>query len=162
MAARPGPRDTVLPSVLDRLLDDEPDQKEERPKPPSQALRDLRAAVMRDVSALLNTRRRWPPPPPELTELIPSVEDYGIPDLTGAELGNPAARDEFRRLIEETIRRYEPRFRRVRVELVEAAEKGDRTLRLRVDALMHADPVPEQLVFDSVLDPVQGSLEVEE
>lgn len=162
MASRPGPRETVQASVLDRLLDDDPDQKQERPKPSSQAMRELRDAVLRDVGALLNTRRRWPPPPPELTELQPSVEDYGIPDLTGAELGNPAAREQFRRLIEETIRRYEPRFKRVRVDLVDPEDRSDRTLRLRVDALVHADPVPEELVFDSVLDPVQGSLEVEE
>ena len=33
MASRPGAKDTILPSVLDRLLDDEPDQRQERPKP---------------------------------------------------------------------------------------------------------------------------------
>jgi type VI secretion system protein ImpF len=161
VASRPGARETILPSVLDRLLDDEPDQRQERPKPTAQLVRDLRDAVIRDVSALLNARRAWPPPPPELDELRQSVVDFGIPDFTGADLSSADAREAFRREVEDTIRRYEPRFKTVHVELIRGDDASDRTLRLRIDALVHADPVPESVVFDSVLDPVAGGFEVE-
>ena len=76
--------------------------------------------------------------------------------------GGPKSRDEFRALIEAALRRYEPRFKTVRVELLAKVDDADRTLRFRVDALLHADPAPEQIVFDSIVDPVSGGFEVEE
>jgi type VI secretion system protein ImpF len=148
--------------MLDRLIDDDPGERQERPKSAAQQLRDLRDGVIRDVGNLLNTRRRWPPPDPALTELVPSLADYGVPDFTGADLSTPKAREEFRALLSMALRRYEPRFKSVRVELLENSDATDRTLRFRVDAMLHADPAPEPLVFDSVVDPVSGGFEVEE
>jgi len=148
--------------VLDRLLDDDPEQKQERPRPAAQELRELRDSVMRDVADILNTRRRWPPPDPALDELTPSLADYGIPDFTGADLSGANALEQFREAMETALRRYEPRFKTVRVEIQTGADSGDRTLRFRIDALLHADPVPESVVFDSFVDPVTGGFEVEE
>jgi type VI secretion system protein ImpF len=139
VAAEAGRGGKIVQSVLDRLLDDDPEQPQERPKPPAQELRELRDSVMRDVADILNTRRRWPPPDPALGELTPSLADYGIPDFTGAD-----------------------RFKSVRVEIQSGDDAGDRTLRFRIDALLHADPVPESVVFDSFIDPVTGGFEVEE
>lgn len=152
----------IVQSVLDRLLDDDPEQKQERPRPAAQELRELRDSVMRDVADILNTRRRWPPPDPALDELTPSLADYGIPDFTGADLSGAGALEQFREAMETALRRYEPRFKTVRVEVQTGADSGDRTLRFRIDALMHADPVPESVVFDSFIDPVTGGFEVEE
>jgi type VI secretion system protein ImpF len=152
----------IVPSVLDRLLDDDPEQKQERPRPAAQEVRELRDSVMRDVADILNTRRRWPPPDPALDELRPSLADYGIPDFTGADLSGARALEQFREAMETALRRYEPRFKSVRVEVQTAADSGDRTLRFRIDALLHADPVPESVVFDSFVDPVTGGFEVEE
>jgi len=160
--ARLEPKETVLPSVLDRLIDDEPDEARERPRSSPQKLRDLRDGVLRDVTNLLNTRRRVPVPPEGLTELAPSVVDYGLLDFVGADLGAAPQREDFRRSVEEAIRRYEPRFKSVRVHLLVNAETRDRTLRFRIDALLHADPVPEPMVFDSVADPATGGFDVGE
>lgn len=160
--ARLDPKETVLPSVLDRLLDDEPDEAKERPKSPTQRLRDLRAGVLRDVTNLLNTRRRVSVVPPALPELVPSVVDYGLLDFVGADLSSAPQREAFRRSVEEALRRYEPRFKSVRVHLLVNSESRDRTLRFRVDALLHADPVPEPMLFDSVADPATGGFDVGE
>ena len=160
--SRLDPKETVLPSVLDRLLDDEPDEARERPKSPTQRLRDLRAAVLRDVTNLLNTRRRVSSPPPGLTELSPSCVDYGLLDFVGADLAAAGDREAFRRSVEETLRRYEPRFKTVRVHLLVNTDVRDRTLRFRVDALLHADPVPEPMLFDSIADPATGGFDVGE
>lgn len=160
--ARGESRDAVLPSVLDRLLDDEPDETRERAKSPAQQLRELRAGVLRDVTNLLNTRRRVPVLPPGLPELAPSVVDYGLLDFVGAELSSAPQREAFRRSVEEALRRYEPRFKSVRVHLLVNAEARDRTLRFRVDALLHADPVPEPMLFDSIADPATGGFDVGE
>ncbi len=162
MAAEAGRGGKIVQSVLDRLLDDDPEQKQERPRPPAQELRELRDSVMRDVADILNTRRRWPPPDPALFELTPSLADYGIPDFTGADLSSTRALEEFREAMETALRRYEPRFKSVRVEIQSGDDPGDRTLRFRIDALLHADPVPESVVFDSFIDPVTGGFEVED
>jgi type VI secretion system protein ImpF len=69
-------------------------------------------------------------------------------------------RDRLRGLIEKVIRTYEPRFKSVRVELLENVEAFDRTLRFRVDGMLHAEPAPEPVVFDSALEPSTGSFEV--
>ena len=55
----------LVPSVLDRLLDDEPQNTHETPKSRNQVLRDLKQSVRRDLENLLNTRWRciaWPIP----------------------------------------------------------------------------------------------------
>ncbi len=39
-------------------------------------------------------------------------------------------------------------------------ENDDRTVRFRIDAILHADPAPEVIIFDSVLEPVSRSVEV--
>jgi type VI secretion system protein ImpF len=48
----------ILPSILDRLIDDEPDNSEESLSRRFQDVSELRQAVARDLEAMLNTRRR--------------------------------------------------------------------------------------------------------
>ena len=52
-------------------------------------------------------------------------------------------REELRLEIEDTIRRFEPRFLTVNVVLAPAHTALEATLRLRIDALLHAEPAPE-------------------
>ena len=150
----------LVHSVLDRLMSG-PGAAAPESRSHAQMLRDLRASVMRDVSSLLNTRRRHRPIPEGLEELAPSNVDYGIPDFTGMQFSSADAREELRNQIEAILRTYEPRFKRVRVQLLDNADKTDRSLRFRIDALLHAEPAPEPIVFDSVVEPVRGSFEVE-
>ena len=64
---------------------------------------------------------------------------------------------DFRQIIEAAVKRCEPRFRRVRVTLLNAEESVERTMRLRIEALMQVEPAPEPIVFDSQLDPATGN-----
>ena len=120
---------------------------------PGEALAMLRRSVRRDIEALLNARRRWRSWPLDLAELNVSPLNYGIPDCTGGRFHGTNEREMLRREIEDTIRRFEPRFRSVRVTLASNDEKKEATLRLRIDALLHAEPAPEPISFDTVLDP---------
>jgi type VI secretion system protein ImpF len=157
----PGELQPVLRSVLDRLIDEDPERASDPPVNRSQLLRDHRASVMRDLSALLNTRRRSPGPAPELADLFPSIADYGVRDFTTENLASARSREALRKSIEETILRYEPRFKRVDVILIEDSESGiDRALRMRIEGLLHAEPAPISVAFDSVLDPVSGTFDV--
>lgn len=154
-------KQSLTASLLDRLLDYDPGVEKDPPVSPAQATRELHNSVRRDLETLLNTRRRNADTPAGFTELDKSLVNYGIPDFTGANLASADSREEFRRAIESTIRKYEPRFKSVRVILLDNVEPLDRTLRFRIDALVHAEPAPEPVVFDSVLEPVTRSVQVE-
>ncbi len=150
----------LRPSLLDRLIDEHPELRQDPPKHHGQYLAELRRAVRRDLEALLNTRQRCISAPANLTELQTSFVNYGIPDFSGLNLTTEAQRETFRATIEGIIRRYEPRFQKVRVVLLENVDALDRTLRFRIEALIYADPAPEPLVFDSYLEPVTHSFAV--
>jgi type VI secretion system protein ImpF len=154
------PDQPLLPSVLDRLLDDDPGVTRDPPRSRHQVLRDLKQSVRRDLEDLLNARRRCSPFPPELAELHHSLVSYGLPDVAGAQFGSAEGRDLFRDLLEAVIRRWEPRFKTVTVTLLDGADATDRAVRFRIDALLHADPAPEPVVFDSSVEPTTGGVEV--
>jgi type VI secretion system protein ImpF len=158
----PAPRSDqpLLPSVLDRLLDDDPGVSREPPRGRDQVLREMKESVRRDLENLLNTRRRIFAWPAGLKELNRSVVGYGIPDVTGSALGADQAREEFCRLLQTVLRQYEPRFKSVEVRPVANAEPLDRTLRFRIDALLRVDPAPEPVAFDSRLEPGAGGFSV--
>lgn len=158
MAARTGAGETVTLSLLDRLLDDDPDRTADPPRRPADAAHDFRASVQRDTENLLNTRSRWPPVG-EVPHLAPSCLDYGIPDPTGLDLSTPEAVEDFKREVERTLTTYEPRLRSVRVTFPDA-DDGTRTVRFRVEAVLQMEPVPEPLTLETVLDPSDGSLKV--
>jgi len=153
---------SLNPSLLDRLLDDNPGVQQEAPITPQQSLRNLHQSVRRDLEALLNTRRRCVVYPSRMKELDKSLVNYGIPDFTGTSLSSPESRADLVRIIESVIKRYEPRFKSVRVTLLDNVEPLDRTLRFRIDAVVYAEPAPEIVVFDSSLEPVTGNVEVKE
>jgi type VI secretion system protein ImpF len=150
----------LLPSVLDRLMDDRPEQSQDPARSRGQNLAILRDAVRRDLEALLNSRQRCVSPPTGLDELQISLIEYGVPDFLSANAGSDEAREEFRRSIEQVIRRFEPRFKTVTVKLIEDNVQLDRTLRFRIDALMYAEPAPEYVSFDSLLNPASHSFSV--
>ncbi len=150
----------VQSSVLDRLLDDDPEVLSEPPRDLRQSVRDLRAAIRRDLEDLLNTRTRCRPWPKGLDQVDRSLLAYGVPDLTGANLASPAARRDFLRTIEAAIRRSEPRFKSVKIALPDDVDPHGRTLHFRIEAVVHAEPVPESIVFDSQLEPLTRTFEL--
>ncbi len=152
--------DPLAPSVLDRLIDYDPDAKLEPAANRAQLLRDLKASVRRDVENLLNTRWRCVGWPADLDELDTSLANYGIPDFTGANLGSQGHRGDFVRIIQDTLRRFEPRLQKIHVHLQDNLDQEDRTMRFRIDAVLMAEPEPEPVVFDSALEPTSGSFSV--
>jgi len=158
--ARVMPNQPLVPSVLDRLLDDAPDSTKEAPASRHQVLRELKLAVRRDLENLLNTRIRCLTVPIHCKELGQSLVNYGIPDITGAPLGNAQEREEFCKLLQVIIKQFEPRFQKVTVTPAPSTDSQDRTFRFKIDALLLAEPAPEPVVFDSELQPGTGDFEV--
>ncbi|MGE0480573.1 MAG: type VI secretion system baseplate subunit TssE [Phycisphaerae bacterium] len=110
-----------------------------------------RDAVRRDLENLLNTRLRFLSPPAELVELERSLVNYGVPDFAGASFADPRQQAELERLLEKTIRHFEPRLHRLRVQ-VQRARGEERVLRFRIDAAMQIGDQFEPAVFESRLD----------
>jgi type VI secretion system protein ImpF len=150
----------LTPSVLDRLLDDDPTATRETAKMRTQVLREMKQSLRRDLENLLNTRRRAKEVPQDLEELAISLVNYGIPDITGSDLGASANRADFAGVLEQILRDFEPRFKSVRVEMLENPEPAQRVLRFRIEGLLYAEPAPEPIAFDSALEPATGSVEV--
>ena len=142
---------TIIPSVLDRLLDDEPANTRDSPRSRYHDLRQLKQAVARDLEALLNTRRETLEDlPADLPHAARSILAYGIPDFTAFGLASPDDRADIRRRLEAAIETYETRLTHVKV-LLEEDELGTRALRFRVDAMLEVDPAREPVRFDAML-----------
>ncbi|THB68068.1 MAG: type VI secretion system baseplate subunit TssE [Gammaproteobacteria bacterium] len=152
----------LVPSVLDRLIDDEPHNTKESFRSQTQILREMKNSVRRDLENLLNTHIYWYKVPEHYTELDVSLVNYGLPDFSSASMSSQDSRLRFCKKIQETIMKFEPRFKRVNVDLLNNSEPLDRTLRLRIDALLDVDPEPEPIIFDSVMEPINCSLTVKE
>ena len=141
----------IVPSILDRLLDDELEISTEPASSRIKNLRSLERSVARDLEALLNSRQETLQElPTEFKEVNRSLLTYGLPDFTSFSLLTQDDRLRIRRSVEDAINRFEPRLLRVRVNL-EAPREHDRGLRFRIDAFLRVDPSPEPVTFDAVL-----------
>jgi len=150
----------VQAPLLDRLIDDAPDRERDAVVSAADAMAALRASVRRDLEALLNARRRWRSWPSYMQQLTTSPVGYGIPDFASGAFNDPIRREELRLEIEDTIRRFEPRFLSVRVHLVDSRDRLQATLRLRIEAVLHAEPAPESVTFDTLVDPTTDDIVV--
>ena len=142
--------------LLDRLFDEAPEREHDLPRSSADAMDALRRSVRRDLEMLLNARRCWHSPPLDLRELAVSPITFGIPDCAAAGFADKRARERLRQEIEATLRRFEPRFAQVSVSLLENADNLEATLRLLIDALLHAEPAPEPVAFDTAVQPSTG------
>ncbi len=136
----------IVPSLLDRLLDPDP----KNPRPPgahAETLRELRAAVLRDLENLLNSRNSYADLPPSFVEAGQSVLTYGLPDLTT--LSSRGDERRLRQAIDNAIRTFEPRLVNVSTTILPVVPT-DRTLRIRVDARLQLEPHSEPVSFDIV------------
>lgn len=159
MAPREAER-TVQRSVLDRLIDDNPDDASEVSLSWTQSVRELKRAVRRDLEWLLNTRRIIEPAPEEFTELARSVYHFGLADITSLSAESGTAREWLRKQVAETIGLFEPRLSNVRVHVAPPEPGGPREVRFTVEALLLMEPDPEQVVFDTVLEVTSTTFEV--
>jgi len=150
---------TITVSVLDRLIDMEPQNQMETPLSRSQSVRMLKGAVRRDLEWLLNSRRICEPPPVDDAhkELNRSVYIYGLPDVSNLAMAASGDRNKLVRQILATINLFEPRLANVRLVLVETPDAGKKDVRLRIEAMLRMDPVPEPISFDTVIELKSGN-----
>lgn len=155
------PRDRLQPFLLDRLTDDTPGATRESRERNVMTPQQLKAALLRDLSWLLNT------PAPVASEglgefptVAASVINFGIPDLAGTTAsGVPATSLE--RLILKAIQTFEPRIekRGVSVRLHTEEDSGiPNSLALEIRGEIIANPLPESLYIKTEVDLETGQL----
>lgn len=146
-----GNNTALVPSILDRLVDENPDVSQEPIPNRFQDVRQLKRSVAGDLEALLNTRQEiLHELPPEFTEARRSILAYGLPDFTSMSQRSDRDRGRMRQAVEQAISLFEPRLTRVRVTL-EPPREHDQAMRFRIEALLRVDPAPEPVTFDASL-----------
>jgi len=150
-------------SILDRLIDESPDIKTEHiPIGKKNDLSTLKNSVRRDLEALFNSRYRINNIPDQYTEINNCLINYGLPDLATINMIDIDKRSDFCQKIESTIKYFEPRFQSVNVKYLDNIDPTDRTLRFRIEAILFAEPIPEKIIFDSILEPISRNISIEE
>jgi type VI secretion system protein ImpF len=152
-------RDTEPPvraSVLDRLIDHDPRNTADPPITRAESVRRLKAALLRDIEWLLNTRRTPETAGDAYPEVQRSLYHYGLPDTTSMSADSPADRQRLLGLVEEVVRIFEPRLMNVRVSPGAAVEGRGRHIRFVIEGVLRLDPEPERIVFDTILEGASG------
>jgi type VI secretion system protein ImpF len=153
---------SIQQGLLDRLIDYEPLNRVEAPLTRAESLRQLRAAVRRDLEFLLNTTRMPIPVPESCKEARKSVLFYGLPDVNSIALSTSGEEHKLLRSLEASINLFEPRLTRVRVTSKEQFQKGRQSITFHVEALLMLDPAPERIAFDTVLEISKGAYSIKD
>lgn len=155
--SRIDPRQGLMPSLLDRLIDPEAGGTAWRH---GYSVEQMVEAVHRDLEDLLNTRLVNIDIPEDCPETRRSLAGYGLPDLASLQAFTLAQRAEIGHILEATIAHFEPRLRDVRATLVNPGETKERTIQFRIDARLCVEPAPE-VAFDTILELSTGHSTIE-
>jgi type VI secretion system protein len=96
-------------------------------------------SVLRHLQRILNTKRGN----------VPIAEDYGVPDFTDLLRSYPESIRDLERSIRQTIQKYEPRLKAVRLNLIPQDED---MLTLRFQIIARLAVKQENILFETVLD----------
>ena len=161
----PSRGERLLPSLLDRLSDDEPGERRDPEHKRFASTKQLRQSVLRDLGWLLNSVRLSAMQDlssyPHVTK---SVLNFGLPDLTGR-TASSVDRSELERQLRQAILHFEPRLLPdtllVRV-LTVPHESSHNHLPLGIEAKLIAHPVPLHVRLRSEIDLETGEVSIAE
>lgn len=155
--------ETLQPSLLDRLADDEPSEKKESREKRVLSTKQLRLSVIRDLSWLLNSSNREVMGDMEFYPYVKdSVLNYGMPDLSGrVAVGMDIGQLE--KMLKQTIAFFEPRIIKKTLSVKVLRTDGmDRTaINFDIEADLWAQPLPLHLYLKTELDLETGEMTLE-
>ncbi len=159
------PIERLQPALLDRLTDDEPRNPNESRERRVMSMRQLRAAVLRDLAFLLNSPAH--PPDSEIYDyplVARSVLNFGMPDLSGQTASAQRAA-KLEALVRHAVEVFEPRIipGTLRVAGVKsaAADAGSRqTVAFELTGDVCPLPVPDALYVRTQMDLETGRCEL--
>jgi type VI secretion system protein ImpF len=124
-----------------------------------EAINRYKDSVKRDLEWLLNTRQVVDDRLPLYPEVSRSVYAYGLPDITSVNVGAVRDQNELLRRMERCIEFFDKRLTKTEI-LLEPMVGLNRVLRFSINGIVLMDPAPEEIVIDTILDPVSGEYEV--
>jgi len=158
----------LQPSLLDRLMDDHPEVRQESRDKRIMSMRQLRAAVLRDLGWLLNT-----PANPRFDEIheyplvANSVVNYGIPDLTGVTTSGISP-GQLEQMVIQAIHHFEPRIVREGLSVRAVAkedqwgQESDQRFEFEISGDFCPLPMPEALFVRTEVDLETGRCEIKD
>lgn len=147
-------------SLLDRLIDYDPELSQDAARSNIARLQDLKLSVRRNLEALLNTRRPYQTWSASSAELPRSMLAYGVPDVSDSAADLMTTRERLRAAVEQALRTFEPRLKAVRVSIARSEQESDRTLRFRIEAVIRRGGILDPIAFESVLQPASGAFDI--
>jgi len=149
--------DRLLPCLLDRLTDEEPDKRQEGRDRRVVSMRRYRQGVLGDLQSLLNAKNHSGDE--ELNEFPRSrvsVINFGIPDFSGVLASQDSLR-EMERGIYQAIVAFEPRViaSTLSVRGIERTEAGT-SHAFEIRGTLWAQPMPEPLYIRTEIDLESG------
>jgi type VI secretion system protein ImpF len=158
-------KERLQPSLLDRLTDNEPEQRQESREKRILSPNKLRESVRRDLTWLFNTPNLATVEDLDSFPLVAeSVLNYGLPSLAGRTTSSvdiPA----MERLLRQAIWNFEPRLNKnsIRVRLVaDQALMTHNALSFYIEAELWAQPIPLRLFLKTEIDLEDGKAHVVE
>jgi len=154
----------LLPTLLERLTDDEPGNTRETAQQRLLSGQGLRQSLVRDLEWLFNTTALGATQDlSDYPEVAASVLNYGLPTLTGQTLStlDPARLE---RQLREVLVRFEPRILSgVRVRVVRDDERMDASaLRFDLEGELHAQPAPLYLLLRTEVDTATNAANIQD
>lgn len=159
-------RDRLVPSLLDRLTDNNPESKAELREARVLSISQLRNCVLRDLSCLFNaTRLEAVADLESYPEIRRSTLNFGLPSLSG-KVATGLNLKETERAIRQAIIDFEPRLipDSVMVRMIEDDNGPDNhnVVSFRIEAQLYAQPAPVELLLHTDLDLESGQCKVAE
>jgi len=156
-------RNRLQPALLDRLIDDEPDNRREAEERRVMSKSELRQAVLRDLAALFNSVQPLGSAAAQYPLLAESVLNYGLPPLSG-QLASRLDVGVLEGAIREAIVRFEPRILAdtLHVRALEWSSVLDthNVIEFEIRGHLWSQPVPLEILLRTQLDLEAGQIEV--
>ena len=155
-------RDRLYPSLLDRLLDEDPSRKTEPRDNRATSTSRLREAVLRDMNWLFNATQSSDDLS-DYPEIRRSVLNYGLPAVSGRPASSLDLTD-LARALREALLFFEPRLvpHTVRVFAEPNSENSHNVISFRMEGQLWAQPIPLEIYMRTDMDLESGQTRVVE
>jgi type VI secretion system protein ImpF len=156
-------RDRLQPTLLDRLTDLDPASRVEPEDARTMTKGQVREAVLRDLSWLLNAVKPMPDIAARYPEADDSVINYGLPPMSGT-LASRIDVTVLERTLRQAIVRFEPRVMAdsLTVKALDASSVLDthNVIEFEIRGHLWSQPVPLEILLRTQLDLEAGQAEV--
>ena len=155
------PQERLQPALLDRLLDDDPDKKQEPREARVITKSRLRQAVLRDLAWLFNATRMGALT--DYPQVARSVVNYGLPALSGetaSTLDIIALESSIRRAILDFEPRIAPASLQVQAVVSDTQMDQHNVISVQIRGNLWAQPVPLELLLRTDVDLETGQVEI--